>query len=95
MEAMACGLPVVATDVGGVCELIADGTNGRVVRPEDSGALADAIAGLLKSREQREALGRAARLEAEQRFGLDRSLDVHLRAFELALRHHAAKSRKS
>ena len=47
LEAMASGLPIVATAVGGVPELITDGVSGRLVTPEDPTALAEAIDGVL------------------------------------------------
>jgi glycosyltransferase involved in cell wall biosynthesis len=68
MEAMAAGLPVVSTRVGGIPEIVDDGRTGRLVPPGDAAALASAISDLLDSREQREALGQAARVEAERRF---------------------------
>ncbi len=49
MEAMAAGRPVVATQVGGVGELVTDGVDGRVVPPGDAVALADAILGVLEN----------------------------------------------
>lgn len=47
LEAMAAGRPVVATDVGGVTEVVSSGSDGIVVPPEDAGALADALVGLV------------------------------------------------
>ncbi|MBD3347910.1 MAG: glycosyltransferase [Candidatus Eisenbacteria bacterium] len=58
MEAMAAGLPVVATDVGGVSELVVDGRTGRLVAPDDENELAEAVTSLL------EAPGRAAEMGA-------------------------------
>jgi len=60
LEAMACGVPVVATDVGGVRELVMDGPEpacGLVVPPEDPKALSQAILNLLKNSRKRARLG--------------------------------------
>ena len=61
LEAMARGLPVIATPVGGVPELIGDGVNGLLVPPGDAEALARAILELAGDPARRAALGRAAR----------------------------------
>ena len=59
LEAMAWAVPVVATRVGGVPELVADGTTGLLVEPDDRAALADALGTLIGDRALRSALGRA------------------------------------
>jgi glycosyltransferase involved in cell wall biosynthesis len=54
LEAMASGLPVVATDVGGTAEALRDGVDGLLVPPADPRRLADALSRLVRSREMRE-----------------------------------------
>jgi glycosyltransferase involved in cell wall biosynthesis len=49
LEAMACGLPVVTTDVGGVREFVAEGAGGGVVPPNDAAALASGLETYLTS----------------------------------------------
>ena len=63
LEAMACGRPVVSTDVGGVAEMT--GGAARLVPPGDARALAEAVAGLVANPGAAAALGRAARARAE------------------------------
>jgi glycosyltransferase involved in cell wall biosynthesis len=72
LEAMAGGLPVLATDVGGTREAVADGVTGRLVPAQDPAALAAALAALLAGPEDLAALGRAGRARWEERFSLDR-----------------------
>lgn len=64
VEAMYAGLPVVATAVGGIPELVAPGHTGVLVRPRAPAELAAALASLAVDREARERLGREARLRA-------------------------------
>jgi glycosyltransferase involved in cell wall biosynthesis len=59
-EAMAAGRPVVATRVGGVPEIVADGATGRLVEPDRPDALAAAVAALLADQPLAQRLGRAA-----------------------------------
>ncbi len=69
-EAMACGLPVVATRHGGIPEEVVDGESGLLVDEQDAGGLADAIARLACDRALRDAMGAAARERARSLFSL-------------------------
>ena len=71
MEAMATGVPVVATDVGGTNELVVDGESGLLVPPYDPAALASALGGLLTDPERRARLGAGGRRRMEECFSLD------------------------
>jgi len=68
MEAMASGLAVVATRVTGIPELVEDGVSGLLVPPQDSKALAEAIYKLLRDKELREKMGKAARQKVVEEF---------------------------
>ena len=65
LEAAACGLPIVATDVGGCSEVVREGLNGFLVRPRTPEALAGAISRLLDNPGLRAEMGRAGRLVAQ------------------------------
>jgi glycosyltransferase involved in cell wall biosynthesis len=67
-EAMACGLPVVATSAGAFPEVVEDGVTGRLVPPADTRALAEAIRELLANPELRRSMGEAGRSRVEERF---------------------------
>jgi glycosyltransferase involved in cell wall biosynthesis len=68
LEAMAAGVPVVATPVGGVGELVRDGETGLLVPPEDPEALAAALRRLLDEPETAQRLAEAARAQVAERF---------------------------
>ena len=72
IEAMAAGLPVIASRVGGLSELIEDGKTGVLVEPDDPVALAEAIESLVASPARAEALGAAAREEVARHYSFDR-----------------------
>ena len=80
------GLPVVATNVGAVAEVVKDGVTGYVVPPLNPKAMAQASLRILGDPALRESMGRAARERAVQRFTVDRCVQVHLEAYDHALR---------
>jgi glycosyltransferase involved in cell wall biosynthesis len=80
-EAMAAGLPVVASDVGGLPELVTPGVTGELFPPGDHEALADHLTRLLRSPALRERMGRAAR-ETAQAHSMERSVDRYVALYE-------------
>jgi glycosyltransferase involved in cell wall biosynthesis len=88
LEAMAAELPVVASRVGGVPELVADGETGLLVAPANPTNLAAALARLIDDRELRRRLGAVGRVRAETRFNLNSFRRAHLELYatELARR---------
>jgi glycosyltransferase involved in cell wall biosynthesis len=78
LEAMACGLPVVATDCGGVTEAVSDGVEGFVVAPRAPGELADALETLWRDPALRARMGVAGRGTVVSAFTLERQVDEFL-----------------
>lgn len=74
LEAMACGLPAITTDAGGMAEAVRDGMDGIVVKVRDTGALADAMCLLATDLQRRAAMGESARNRVATTFSLDRQL---------------------
>ena len=71
LEAMALGVPVIATNAGGVPEIIEDGVNGLLVTPDDSGALAKALMELYEKVDLRQRLATAGKQAVETRFSIE------------------------
>ncbi|KPJ53750.1 hypothetical protein AMJ39_03345 [candidate division TA06 bacterium DG_24] len=71
IEAMAVGKPVIATQVGGIPELVEDGITGLLVRPGDDHALADAILRLLRDPALARRMGEAGRRRIAESFGIE------------------------
>jgi glycosyltransferase involved in cell wall biosynthesis len=72
LEAMACGVPVVASAVGGQTDSVVHDVTGVHVPPRDPGALAEALRALLADPPRRARLGEAGRERARTRYGFDR-----------------------
>lgn len=83
LEASACGIPTVATDVAGCREAVVDGVNGLLVPPRQAAPLAQAIAALLQDESRRTAMGAAGRKLVEEKFDVQvicqRNLDIYRR----------------
>lgn len=85
LEAMALGLPVVASRAGGNVDLVSDGVDGLLVPPREPAAFAAALARLLGDPALRHRLGGAARRTARERFSLRRTVRLTDAAYRVAL----------
>jgi glycosyltransferase involved in cell wall biosynthesis len=74
MEAMATGLPVVSTRIGGIPEMVIDNETGFLVRPDDPMALADAIEKVINDRSLGQKLGQAGRGRAQTLFSIEENV---------------------
>ena len=84
LEAMAHGRPVVATNVGGLRDLVVDGETGLLVSPRDPQALRAALKRLLADSELRHRLGMAGRDRARERFSWDTVTEATVAAYRMA-----------
>ena len=89
LEAMAAGLPIVATRVGGIAELIEHQRTGVLVPPDSPRALGHAILDLIQWRSHAAGLGRAARAEVEARYSWERMISEVERLYVEQLGVHA------
>jgi glycosyltransferase involved in cell wall biosynthesis len=85
MEAMAAGLPVVSTAVGGVPELVREGETGLLVPSGDAAALARALQALVDDPARREAMGKAARQHAVAHFDIRHTVRQYEALYERLL----------
>jgi len=78
LEAMAKGLPVVATNVGGIPEVVREGIDGKLVPPGDIAALRDALAWMVTHPQEREVMGVRAAERARANFSEERMVSAYL-----------------
>lgn len=91
LEAMAAGLPIVASDIPGNRLAIRSGNEGILVPPGDPATLADAIESALADPARAAVLGAAARRRAQADFSLDRMVDDYMAVFDRLLNSAATK----
>jgi glycosyltransferase involved in cell wall biosynthesis len=85
LEAMLCGLPVVASRVSSLPELVADGETGILVPPDDPAALATALGILLEDRAQAMAMGEAGLRRSRERFSVAQMAEQTVRVYRQVL----------
>ncbi|MDW8345220.1 MAG: glycosyltransferase, partial [Verrucomicrobiae bacterium] len=90
IEAAACGLPIVATDVGGNREIVQPPHAGRLVPPQDPRALATALDEILSDEALRKTLSANARQTAVDRFSVAAMVERYRMLYEMALRRHSS-----
>ncbi len=88
LEAMAMELPVVATDVGGISELVVDGETGIIVEPMNSPSIASAIAFLLQNPAERTRMGRSGRQRVLDLFTRDKTVTGYTEVYHETVRKH-------
>lgn len=81
VEAMACGKPVVGTNVGGIPDIIINGVNGFLVEPKNPQSIAEKIIILLKNPELRRKMGISARKIATEKFNIQKRIDKLLSTY--------------
>ena len=91
LEAMACGVPVVASAVGGMLDTVVDGVTGAHVPPRDPAALAEVIGALLESPTRRAELARAGLERVRSRYSWDRVAADTAAVYQRTVRHQGSE----
>lgn len=95
LEAMASGLPVIATAVGGNADLVATGVSGEIVPSADVEVMAQQICRLASHPDLARRMGRAGRANAEQRFSLNAMVATYRRTYDMLLANAGASALRS
>jgi glycosyltransferase involved in cell wall biosynthesis len=90
LEAAACAVPIVASNAGGMPEIVRDGVNGRLIAPGDSSALSAAMIALLTDRELRQRCGAQGRRLVEAEFSVPAMVAGNYRVYQEVLSASAA-----
>lgn len=85
VEAMAMGVPVLATNVGGPAEIVRDGLDGRLLPPHEPEAWAAALAELATSPQKRQKMGQEGHARAREQFSLERHVEAVMSAYQDAI----------
>jgi glycosyltransferase involved in cell wall biosynthesis len=86
LEAMACELPVVASRVGGLPEVVEDGVTGFLHEPDDVAGMAETAIALLRDPARRCTVGKAARQRVIERFSAEKVVPLYEACYEAATR---------
>lgn len=95
IEAMACELPVIATNVGGIPEVIEDKRTGVLVKPKDVSGLEKEINLLMRDGGLRRALGETARKAVEKRFTWKRNVSILMSMYRDVVMKYVEEGSKS
>lgn len=87
LQAASAGVPIVASDAGGIPEAVRDGLNGILVPPGNTAALETAIARLLRHPALAQRMGRAGRVLMRNEFSIDAMVEGNLAVYRELLRH--------
>jgi glycosyltransferase involved in cell wall biosynthesis len=91
LEYLSMNLPAVGTRIGAIPDLITDGVSGRLVAPEDAGAMAQALLEVLRwPADRRAEMGREGRAKAEREHGYASWAQTHVRLYEDVLKGRKA-----
>ena len=95
LEAMACGLPAVASSVGGIVDIVENDRSGLLVAPRDSSAIAEAIGALVDDEARRNRFATAARSRIAESFSMDAMTRKTIKLYRTCLNRQATVQRIS
>jgi len=95
LEALACGVPVIGTDVGGLPEVVRDGETGALRAPGDVDGMAEAAVEILSDRDRWRSMSERGAADARQRFSLDEIVAAYEAFYEYTLSLPSTLDRRS